>query len=134
VVSVAFFQAAATAIPTLAIAVAFTGAVLTPGSRWSRDEIRRLRSPWTLALALGCVGTVACAEVLALVTVAADRPTLAAFIVVMTAVVLLVVSLASTAVYSIVEPLADTGWSGIEVPLLLFVASATAVIASLALF
>lgn len=128
-----FFQAAATAIPTLAIAVAFTGAVVAPRTRRSPDEIQRPRSPWTLALALGCVGTVACAEVLALVTVAADRPTLTAFIVVMTAVVLLVVSLASAAVYSIVEPLADTGWSGIEVPLFLFVASATAVIASLAL-
>lgn len=132
-VSVVFFQAAATAIPTLAIAVALTGAVLAPRSRRSPEEVQRLRSPWALALALACVGTVVCAEVLALVTVAADRPTLTAFVIVMAAVVLLVVSLASAAVHPLVEPLSGTPWSGIEVPLFLFLASAAAVIAALAL-
>jgi hypothetical protein len=133
VISVAFFEAAATAIPTLAIAVAFTGAVLVPRSRRSPREARRLSSPWTIVLALGCVATVACAEVIALVTVAAERPTLIGFIGVMAAIILLVVSLASAAVYSIVEPLADSGWAGIEVPLFLFLASATAAASSIAL-
>ena len=132
-ISVAFFQAAAIAIPTLAIAVAVAGAVLTSRSRRSSPELQRVRSPWAIVLAIGGVAVVACAEVLALVTVAADRPTMTAFVWVMAAVVLLVVGLASAAVRSVVEPPADSGWSGIEAPLLLFLVTATAVIAAIAL-
>ena len=126
-----FFQAAATAIPTLLIAIGFAAALLTADSRRSVREQQGLLGRWGRWYALGGLTFVIVAEIWALVTIAAARPTVAAFVVVLAAVVFLLSSLASMAVHELMAPLSGTWLSGLEVFVFFVVSIWSALVLSL---
>lgn len=113
-IDIRFYQAAVVVIPTLLIAAGFAGSVLDAARRRSEGEQRRPVGGW--AIAGGVVGAcfVIVAELLALVSLAADETAVWTFVVVLTAITLLSTGLAIMAVHRLVEPLRGTWLEGIE--------------------
>ncbi|QZY27878.1 hypothetical protein [Nocardioides coralli] len=110
-VDLTFFEVAALVIPTLLIALGLAVARLDAPS----GVLVRLRGAAGLWIAVVALVLVVVAELLALVTVAAGEATDGAFVVVLAAITLLLVALASVTVQPLVGPLAGTWLESVEV-------------------
>jgi hypothetical protein len=133
VIDIRFYQAAVVVIPTLLIAVGFASSALDPRTRSSEGEQRRAIGGWGVAGGLVVACLVIVAEILALVSLAADETSWGSFVVVLTAVTLLSASLAIMAMHRLVEPLRGTWLEGIELLVILTTSVFAAAAISLAL-
>ncbi|WP_374454482.1 hypothetical protein [Nocardioides sp.] len=113
-IDIRFYQAAVVVIPTLLIAAGFASSVLDPSTRRSDDERRRLIGGWGIVRGIFALCFVIVAELLGLVTLAADEPAVWTFVVILTAITFLAASLATMAMYRLVEPLRGTWLEGVE--------------------
>jgi hypothetical protein len=132
VVEVEFFQVSAIAIPVLLLALGAASSSLADETRRTHEPRRSLTSLQVYWMLVAGLALVLAAEVTALVTIAAGRPTLAAFVVVIAAMVSMLAGLCSLAVYGR-SPLAGTPLSGVDIFLFFFVGFACAAILSLGL-
>lgn len=112
-IDIRFYQAAVVVIPTLVVAAALASSGFGPESRRSGGEQRRLAA-WGVGAAIVAVCFVIVAELLALVSLAADATGPWTFVVVLAAITLLCAGLAIRAVQPLVEPLRGTWLEGIE--------------------
>ena len=133
-IDIRFYQAAVVVIPTLLIAVGFASAVLDPATRRSAVERRH-----SVVRGFGVAGAIlgACfvivAELLALVSLAADETAPWSFVVVLAAVTLLAAILGTTAIRPLVEPLRGTWLEGVELLVIVTTSVFAAAAISLAL-
>lgn len=127
-IDIRFYQAAVVVIPTLLIAAGFASSLFDPATRRSEEEQRRLVGGWGIARGIMAWCFIIFAELLAIVSLAANETALLSFVVILTAITLMVSSLATMAMYRLVEPLHGTWLEGIEW-LVIFTVSGFAAIA-----
>lgn len=108
-IDIRFYQAAAVVIPVLLLALGLMRVEPDPASG-ARQPVRG----WDIARAVVGLAFVVVAELLALVSLAADESSVGTFTVVLTAVTLLLATLTATALRSLVEPLRGTWLEGVE--------------------
>ena len=113
-IDVGFYQAAAVAIPVLVVAAALASSVVDPAPRPLAGDRPSLVGGLRIAGGIVTVCFVMVAELLALVTLAADETSTWTFAVVLAAVTLLSALLATAAVQRLVEPLRGTWLEGVE--------------------
>jgi hypothetical protein len=113
VIDIRFYQAAVVVIPTLVVAAVLASSGFDHESRRSGAAQRRLGG-WGVGAAIVAVCFVMVAELLALVSLAADETGAWTFVVVLAAITLLCAGLAIRAVQPLVEPLRGTWLQGIE--------------------
>ena len=134
VIDIRFYQAAVVVIPTLLIAVGVAGSALAPATRRSATARRRsVVGGWVLAGAIAASCLVIIAELLALVSVAADETAPWSFVVVLTAITLLVAALGTMAMRPLTEPLRGTWLDGVELVIIVTVSVFAAAAISVAL-
>lgn len=129
-VSIDFFRAAATALPTLLIAFGFASSVLNPVNRRTEREKDKLKHPRSVALALLALISTVVAELIALVSIAASAPTFLAYVIVLLAFSVLLTGLASMALYPLMDRYLGSRLEGVEIPLFALVSVATCILAS----